>query len=78
MDEKEILIKANRNGKKISEIWVEISKKYAGEIIAVENGEIIENAKTSEELIETLKNKNKDISSILIISVPAPNVAYIL
>lgn len=78
MSEKEILLKANGNGEKVSNRWDEIAKQYAGKVIAVENGEVIGDAKTSTELIKTLENQKKDISSILIISVPPPNVAYIL
>ena len=78
MGEKEILLKANGNGKQISAKWDEIAEQYAGKVIAVENGEVIVDAKTSGELIKMLEEEKKDLSSILIISVPQTNVAYIL
>ena len=78
MSEKEILLKANENGKQISTKWDEIAEKYAGNVIAVENGKVIGSAKTSSGLIKMLEEEKKDISSISIISVPQTNVAYIL
>lgn len=78
MSEREVLLKANGNGEKISKMWEKIVEKHGGKVIAVENGEIIGDAKTSAELIKTLENQKKDISSILIIPVPPTHVAYIL
>lgn len=77
-DERDILLKANGNGEKISKMWNEIVQKYAGKVIAVEKGQVIGDAKTSADLIKTLEKQKKDISSILIIPVPPPNIAYIL
>jgi len=78
MSEREILLKANGNSKKISDMWSELVKNYANRVVAVEDGKIIGDAKTSVELVKTLENQKKNLSYITIISVPPANVAYIL
>lgn len=70
--------KANENSKYLSKIWGKIIEKYPNKVIAIEDRKIIGVARNSRELIRKLEKEKKDLSSILIVSIPPRNVAYIL
>lgn len=75
---KPLLETFEKNWSWFSEHYDQLEKKYASKVLAIKNQKVAAVSEKIEDLLEDLKAKSEDISSIYIGSIPPKGIAFIL
>jgi hypothetical protein len=81
LSDSEILEKlkiAEEDSKWFSEKYDDLRRKFEGKVVAVKNKNIIGDAESVEELLNVVQKKGEDTAYMLIETIPAKDVSFIL
>jgi len=81
LSDSEILEKlkiAEEDSKWFSEKYDDLRRKFEGKVVAVKNKKIIGDAESVEELLNMVQKKGEDTAYMLIETIPAKDVSFIL
>jgi hypothetical protein len=81
LSDSEILEKlkiAEEDSKWFSEKYDDLRRKFEGKVVAVKNKNIIGDAESVEELLNMVQKKGEDTAYMLIETIPAKDVSFIL
>lgn len=77
-EDKLVLETFEENWNWFTDHYGELEKKYANKVVAIKNRKVIAVSEKIEDLLEQLKIKNEDISSVYMGSIPPKGMAFIL
>jgi len=69
---------AEEDSKWFSEKYDDLRQKFEGKVVAVKNKNIIGDAESVEELLDMVQKKGEDTAYLLIETIPAKDVSFIL
>jgi hypothetical protein len=81
LNDSEILEKlkiAEEDGKWFSEQYEQLQPKYEGRVLGIKNKNIVGDAESVEELLNVVQKKGEDTAYMLIETIPAKDVSFIL
>lgn len=74
----EILKRAEKDSRWLSENYEEIQSKYGGKILAIKDNQVVCEGDTMDEVLNKLGEKGENIGFLLIENIPPKDVSFIL
>ncbi len=74
----QILKVAEEDSKWFSEKYEQLQAKYEGRVLGIKNKNVVGDAESVEELLNTVQKKGEDTAYMLIETIPAKDVSFIL